>query len=140
PEKLQAPNTTPRESCLNVRAGHGVSEFGIGSFSGALSLVIGALGVWCAGPARGADTNDPAVELASFKVRDGYEVNLFASEADGIAHPIQSRCGASARLFVACGWVYPQLEPGQKADDKIMVLEDTDGDGRADKSIVFADG
>jgi putative heme-binding domain-containing protein len=103
-------------------------------------LVIGAFGACFAGHARGADTNDPAVELASFKVRNGYEVNLFASEADGSVNPIQCRFDARGRLFVACSWVYPQLEPGQKADDKIIVLEDTDGNGRADKSTVFADG
>ncbi len=36
--------------------------------------------------------------------------------------------------------VYPQIKPGQKANDKILVLEDTDGDGKADKTTVFADG
>ena len=34
----------------------------------------------------------------------------------------------------------PQIKPGQKANDKIIVLEDTDGDGKADKTTVFADG
>src|SRR6185436_262812 len=38
-----------------------------------------------------ADTNDPSAELASFKIAEGYEVNLFASETDGIANPIQCR-------------------------------------------------
>jgi putative membrane-bound dehydrogenase-like protein len=36
--------------------------------------------------------------------------------------------------------VYPHIEPGQAATDKIIVLEDTDGDGKADKSTVFAEG
>ena len=36
--------------------------------------------------------------------------------------------------------VYPQIKPGQKANDKILILEDTDGDGKADKTTVFADG
>ena len=36
--------------------------------------------------------------------------------------------------------IYPQIKPGQKANDKIIVLEDTDGDGKADKTTVFADG
>ncbi|MGI9242919.1 MAG: PVC-type heme-binding CxxCH protein, partial [Verrucomicrobiales bacterium] len=44
------------------------------------------------------------------------------------------------RLWVACSWSYPQIRPGEVADDKIIILEDTDGDGSADKSTVFADG
>ncbi len=44
------------------------------------------------------------------------------------------------RLWIAASEVYPQIAPGQKANDKILVLEDTDGDGRSDKTTVFADG
>ncbi|MEZ6071944.1 MAG: hypothetical protein R3C10_17200 [Pirellulales bacterium] len=36
--------------------------------------------------------------------------------------------------------LYPQIKPGQQADDKIVVLSDTDGDGRSDRTDVFADG
>ena len=36
--------------------------------------------------------------------------------------------------------VYPQLEPGQVPNDKVLVLEDTDHDGICDKVTVFADG
>ena len=43
-------------------------------------------------------------------------------------------------MYVACSWAYPQLKPGEKANDKIIVLEDTDDDGRADTSTVFAEG
>jgi putative heme-binding domain-containing protein len=35
---------------------------------------------------------------------------------------------------------YPQLKPGEEPQDKIVILEDTDHDGRADKTTVFADG
>ena len=79
------------------------------------------------------DKDDPAAELASFQLLDGYEANLFASERDGIANPIQCRWDERGRLWVICSWAYPQVKPGEKADDKIIVLEDTDGDGRADK-------
>src|SRR5581483_5677213 len=46
----------------------------------------------------------------------------------------------AGRLWVACSEAYPQIKPGQKANDKVIVLEDADGDGRADKTTVFADG
>ena len=36
--------------------------------------------------------------------------------------------------------VYPQLKPGEEPNDQVIILEDTDHDGRADKSTVFADG
>jgi putative heme-binding domain-containing protein len=84
--------------------------------------------------------HDPADELKSFKLLEGFEANLFASEKDGIANPVQIRWDERGRLWVICTWAYPQVKPGEKPDDKVVILEDTDGDGRADKSTVFADG
>src|SRR5688572_24966441 len=82
----------------------------------------------------------PGEQRAGFKVPPGFEVNLFASEADGVVNPIQIRWDERGRLWVAGSKVYPQLRPGQEPNDEIIILEDTDGDGRADKSTVFADG
>ena len=36
--------------------------------------------------------------------------------------------------------LYPHIKPGQEEIDQVVILEDTDGDGAADKSTVFADG
>ena len=44
------------------------------------------------------------------------------------------------RMWVAGSQTYPQVKPGDVPNDKIFVLEDTDGDGKADKSTVFAEG
>ena len=82
----------------------------------------------------------PEEQLAGFKLPPGFEVNLFASEADGVVNPIQIRWDERGRLWVAGSKVYPLLQPGQEPNDEIVILEDTDGDGRADKSTVFADG
>ncbi len=82
---------------------------------------------------------DPEVERKSFQVAEGFEVNLFAADPM-LAKPIQMNWDAAGRLWIASSEVYPQIEPGQKANDKILVLEDTDGDGRADKTTVFANG
>ena len=87
-----------------------------------------------------ADPNDPSAELASMKILEGYQVNLYASEALGVVKPIQIRFDARGRLWVTGSTVYPQIEPGQVANDKILILEDVDGDGKADTSSVFADG
>ena len=88
----------------------------------------------------GADADDPQSELSAFKLRDGFEARLFASETDGVMKPIQMRFDPQGRLWVACSTIYPQLQPGQNPNDKIIVLEDTTGSGRADKVTVFADG
>ena len=83
---------------------------------------------------------DPEHELETLRVLEGYEANLFASEADGVVKPIQIRFDTDGRLWIAGSTVYPQIEPGQVPNDKIVVLEDVDGDGRADRTTVFAEG
>ena len=85
------------------------------------------------------ENHDPAVEKENFNLLPGYEINLFAQEPM-LANPIHMTWDNRGRLWVACSWAYPQLKPGEVANDKIIILEDTDGDGRADKSTVFADG
>jgi putative heme-binding domain-containing protein len=82
---------------------------------------------------------DPELERKSFIVADGFEVTLFAADPL-LAKPIQMNFDPQGRLWVASSEVYPQIKPGQVANDKVIVLEDTDGDGRADKTTVFADG
>src|SRR3954453_12714846 len=81
---------------------------------------------------------DPEVERKTFIVAPGFEVNLFAADPL-LAKPIQMNFDAQGRLWVASSEVYPQIMPGQKANDKILILEDTDGDGKAEKTTVFAD-
>jgi putative heme-binding domain-containing protein len=82
---------------------------------------------------------DPEIERQSFQVADGFEVNLFAADPL-LAKPIQMNFDPAGRLWVATSEVYPQIKPGQKANDKIIILEDRHGEGRADKTTVFADG
>jgi putative heme-binding domain-containing protein len=86
------------------------------------------------------DPNDPAAELASFHLPEGFEANLFASEKDGVVKPIQMRWDARGRLWVLGSTTYPQLKPGEEPHDKIVILEDTKHAGRADRTTVFAEG
>ncbi len=84
--------------------------------------------------------NSAAAELNSFELAPGYQANLFADETDGIANPVCMSWDAAGRLWVLCTWVYPQAVPTDPPDDKLLILEDTDADGRADKTKVFARG
>lgn len=80
-------------------------------------------------------------ELKEFEIDPRFEVNLFAGEEEfpEIAAPIQIRWDTRGRLWVACSTTYPHVYPGKEPNDRIVILEDTDNDGRADKSTVFAD-
>ena len=82
---------------------------------------------------------DPELEKATFKVPEGFEVNLFASDPV-IAKPIQMNFDEDGRLWIASSEVYPQIVPGAPATDRVVVVEDTDHDGIADKTQVFAEG
>ena len=81
----------------------------------------------------------PSQPVPEFDVAPGFEVNLFA-ENPQLAKPIQMNFDPQGRLWIASSSVYPQIQPGQEANDKILVVEDTDGDGKADRSTVFAEG
>ena len=74
-----------------------------------------------------------------FDVDPNLEITLYA-ENPLLAKPIHMNFDERGRLWVASSEIYPQIKPGQTASDKILILEDTDGDGRAEKSTVFADG
>ncbi len=69
-------------------------------------------------------------------------INLFASEKEfpELAKPVQMSFDSKGRLWVACWPTYPHWKPKEPMDDKLLILEDTDGDGKADKRIVFAGG
>jgi glucose/arabinose dehydrogenase len=80
-------------------------------------------------------------EQKAFHVDPRFEVTLFAGEEEfpDIAAPIQMRWDNRGRLWVSCSTTYPHVYPGKEPNDQLVILEDTDGDGKADKSSVFAD-
>ncbi len=81
--------------------------------------------------------------MAKFEVPEGFAINLFASEAmfPDLANPVQLTFDNRGRLWVAVMPSYPHYRPGDaRPNDKILILEDTDGDGRADTQTTFADG
>ncbi|MSU34788.1 MAG: hypothetical protein EXS36_06685 [Pedosphaera sp.] len=84
----------------------------------------------------------PAEQQAEFKVAAGYTVNLFASEVDfpDLKNPVQIAFDARGRLWVITMPSFPHTVPGLPPQDKLLVLEDTDHDGKADKCTAFAEG
>jgi len=85
----------------------------------------------------------PASEtLQRFQLAPGYAINLFASEAQfpELGNAAAQAFDAQGRLWVATMPSYPQWQPGDAMNDKIVILTDTDRDGQADELKVFADG
>ena len=82
---------------------------------------------------------DVKEELSAFKVAEGFQVNLFAKDPM-IANPINLNWDLRGRAWVSTSSTYPHPRPGEKPNDRIVILEDTDEDGVADKHTVFAEG
>ncbi len=81
--------------------------------------------------------------LDKFKMAPGYKIELFASEREftDLENPVHITFDNKGRLWVATMPTYPHWRPGDsKPNDKIIILEDTDGDGKADKQTTFAEG
>jgi len=90
----------------------------------------------------GGILKDPVEQQKDIRVAEGYVLNCFASEADfpELKAPVQMSFDARGRLWVVTMPSFPHTLPGARPDDKILILEDTDHDGKADKCTVFAGG
>ncbi len=89
---------------------------------------------------RNTEPVSPEEELASFQVPEGFRVELVAAEPD-IAKPMNLAFDVRGRLWVSSSLEYPfAAAPDVTPRDTIRVLEDKDGDGKADSATVFADG
>ncbi len=84
---------------------------------------------------------DPEEAIQHMKVHAGMKVNLFASEKDfpELARPVQMAWDTKGRLWVNVMPSYPHWRPKDVMNDKVLIFEDANGDGKADKCTVFAD-
>lgn len=85
----------------------------------------------------------PAAEQQKlFKLADGYEIQLVASEEQfpELANPVSLNFDNKGRLWVTTMQSYPHWQPKTEMNDKVIILEDKDGNGTADKCTVFAEG
>ena len=74
-------------------------------------------------------------------VAKGCKVTLFASEEQfpELIKPVQMAWDTKGRLWVAVWPSYPERTPTSKSGDSLLVFEDTNGDGKADKVTHFLD-
>lgn len=82
----------------------------------------------------------PEKSMDHYSVPEGFELQLFAADDDFGGKPIAMTWDEQGRLWVAVSVDYPnELKPDGKGRDKILLCEDTNQDGRADRFTVFAD-
>lgn len=105
----------------------------------AVAVGLDSTTLWAQRNLKDIPDPDPELERKSFQIADGFEVNLYAADPL-FAKPIQMNFDPQGRLWIASSEIYPHIAPGQPATDKILVIEDTDHDGVADQTRVFADG
>lgn len=79
--------------------------------------------------------------ISKMTVHSHMKVNLFASEErfPDLLAPLQMAWDTKGRLWVAVWPNYPERTPTSKKGDRILIFEDTDGDGVADKQTTFID-
>ena len=82
------------------------------------------------------------VQLETFDLAPGYKIELVASEEQfpELANPVALNFDDAGRLWVATMPSYPHWQPKTPMDDKLLILEDDDGDGKTDRCVTFAGG
>ena len=80
----------------------------------------------------------PDAAARAMTVPPGFKVTLFAGEPD-VVQPIAMAIDDRGRVWVAEAYSYPRRVPDAQARDRILIFEDTDGDGRFNTRKVFAD-
>lgn len=85
-----------------------------------------------------AEGLSPKDAAAAMTVPAGFRVQLFAGEPD-VKQPIALAIDDRGRVWVAEAYTYPHRAAEGKGQDRILIFEDTDGDGVFDKRTVFID-
>jgi putative heme-binding domain-containing protein len=80
----------------------------------------------------------PAQAVAKMTVPPGFTVELVAAEPD-VVNPVAMTFDERGRIWITESFEYPRKEPGP-GRDRVKILEDTDGDGTAEKVSIFAEG
>lgn len=103
-----------------------------------ISCVVGTVALQAQNGLRDIPSTKVEDQIAGFKLPPGAKINLFAAEPM-LKKPVHMNWDSQGRLWVVSSPLYPHIEPGQEEIDQVIILEDTNGDGQADSSSVFAD-
>jgi putative membrane-bound dehydrogenase-like protein len=107
------------------------------SLMGALMVIVGFLVAVV--DSFGADFIDPDSDRDAVpSVPPGFEVTMFAREPL-VRQPCSMAFDTHGRLFVGMGPQYRSPKPDTPGDS-VVIISDTDGDGRGDQTTVFATG
>ena len=90
-------------------------------------------------PPKVQESLTPEQSMSLIQVPAGFELQLFASEPM-VVNPIYMNWDEKGRLWVIETVDYPnEIKTDDIGDDKIAIIEDTNGDGKADKKTIFAE-
>lgn len=101
------------------------------------SLIVLSLFCFACKEQRYPDHLSPEKSLEAFQLRDGFKIELFAAEPHA-QDPVEMVFDENGNAFVAEMPDYPFM-PEEKGAGRIRLLQDTDGDGVIDNSVIFAD-
>ncbi len=82
---------------------------------------------------------EPEAAAAAITTPAGFKAILFAGEPD-VKQPIAFAIDDRGRLWVAEAYTYPKRAAEGQGKDRILIFEDTNGDGKFDKRTVFIEG
>ena len=91
-------------------------------------------------PAKPTAIANPAAQkvVAGMKLEPGFQAELIAAEPD-LHQPVAMAIDERDRLWVAEAYGYPNRQPEGQGKDRIIILEDKDGDGVFETKKVFAE-
>ena len=133
---LQTWRSAPRRPCIDIL--HALTGDGLRRDNRLMrsAILLGPLVLVYACSERVGPPYSPAEALATFELDSDFEVELFVAEPN-IADPVAMAFGPDGRIWVAESSGYPLDVSGGRG--RIKLLEDTDSDGRPDKTTLFAD-
>ncbi len=84
------------------------------------------------------EPRDAETAARMMTVPPGFVVDVVAAEPD-VVNPVAMAIDEKGRFWITESLEYPRRSPGP-GKDRVKLLEDTDGDGRVDKTSIFLDG